>query len=213
MVTSLIDGFTDFRNDFFGQDKAFFKRLIRRGQHPKIMIISCSDSRVDPAILFGTRPGELFVIRNVANLVPPYQPDDQYHGISAAIEFGVRDLGVEDIVILGHAYCGGVNALCEHARGEAAEDREFITPWIKIALPALDELRGSDPKFENIKAVEQHSIMNSLNNLRTFPWLAEREKQGSLALHGWWFDMDSGALWCHSPPDRSFTQMIPSVSE
>ena len=94
-----------------------------------------------------------------------------------------------------------------------AVDREFITPWIKIALPALDELRDSDPTFENVKVVEQHSIMNSLDNLRTFPWLAEREKQGSLSLHGWWFDMDGGALWCHSQPDHTFTQLIPSASD
>ena len=210
MVSALIDGFTNFRNDFFSENTVFFSRLVKRGQKPKTMVISCSDSRVDPAILFGTRPGELFVIRNVANLVPPYQPDDQYHGISAAIEFGVRDLNVEDIVILGHAYCGGVNALCAHARGEVVKNREFITPWIKIALPAIENLRASDPQFEDNANVEQHSIVNSLENLRTFPWLAERETTGKLSLHGWWFDMDNGALWCYEPLKKCFSKMIPS---
>ena len=210
MVSALIDGFANFRNDFFSENTVFFSRLVKRGQKPKTMVISCSDSRVDPAILFSTRPGELFVIRNVANLVPPYQPDDQYHGISAAIEFGVRDLNVEDIVILGHAYCGGVNALCAHARGEVAKNREFITPWIKIALPAIENLRASDPQFEDNANVEQHSIVNSLENLRTFPWLAEREATGKLSLHGWWFDMDNGALWCYEPLKKCFSKMIPS---
>ena len=93
----------------------------------------------DPAILFGARPGDLFVVRNVANLVPPYQPDDNYHGISAAIEFGIRDLGVREIVVLGHAFCGGIKALCSHARGEDNKEREFITPWIKIAMPIMDQ--------------------------------------------------------------------------
>ena len=210
MVSALIDGFTNFRNDFFSENTVFFNRLVKRGQKPKTMVISCSDSRVDPAILFGTRLGELFVIRNVANLVPPYQPDDQYHGVSAAIEFSVRDLSVEDIVILGHAYCGGVNALCAHARGEVVKNREFITPWIKIALPAIENLRASDPQFEDNANVEQHSIVNSLENLRTFPWLAERETTGKLSLHGWWFDMDNGALWCYEPLKKCFSKMIPS---
>ncbi len=213
MVSALIDGFKRFRNDFFGGNKVFFSQLVKCGQKPKTMVISCSDSRVDPAILFGSRPGELFVIRNVANLVPPYQPDDQYHGISAAIEFGVRDLRVEDIVILGHAYCGGINALCAHARGEVAEDREFITPWVKIALPALETHRATDPQFEDNASAEQHSIVNSLDNLRTFPWLAELEAAGKLSLHGWWFDMDNGALWYYEPLEKCFSQMLPFVED
>ena len=213
MVSTLIDGFASFRNDFFGENSVFFSHLVERGQNPKTMVISCSDSRVDPAILFRTRPGELFVIRNVANLVPPYQPDDQYHSTSAAVEFGVRDLSVENIVILGHSCCGGVNALCAHTRGEVARDREFIAPWIKIALPALETLRDNDPQFEDNKQAEQHSIMNSLDNLRTFPWLAEREANGKLSLHGWWFDMDNGALWCYEPLKKCFSQMIPSEQD
>ena len=117
--------------------RSFYSKLTKRGQKPKAIIISCSDSRVDPAILFGARPGDLFVVRNVANLVPPYQPDDGYHGISAAIEYGVRDLGVREIVVLGHAFCGGIKALCSHAQGDEQSDREFITPWIKIAMPIM----------------------------------------------------------------------------
>ena len=145
MVKKLIEGFQIFTNSFFDKDSDFYQNLRKRGQKPEIMIISCSDSRVDPANLFGTKPGELFVVRNVANLVPPYQPDDNYHGVSAAIEFGVRDLGVKDIVILGHAFCGGIDALCSYGLGEKINDREFITPWIKIAMPVI-------AKFQKIKS-------------------------------------------------------------
>ena len=132
MITPLIDGFQQFRDDFFGEDKSFFSRLVQRGQKPKIMVISCADSRVDPAILFGTRPGELFMVRNVANLIPPYAPDAGLHGVSAAIEFGVRDLMVEHLVVLGHAFCGGIQALCTHHRhlaetGNPQRNRGFVS--------------------------------------------------------------------------------------
>ena len=104
MVKTLIDGFKNFREEYFAEGSVLFQKLVRRGQAPKIMVVCCSDSRVDPAILFGLRPGELFVIRNVANLVPIYSPDDQFHGVSAALQFGVRDLAVSEIIVLGHAF-------------------------------------------------------------------------------------------------------------
>jgi carbonic anhydrase len=203
MVKNLIDGFSDFKKNFFGTDRSFYEQLAKRGQRPKTIIISCSDSRVDPAILFGTRPGDLFVIRNVANLVPPYQPDDNYHGISAAIEFGIRDLGVKEIVVLGHAFCGGIKALCSHARGEEKDDREFITPWIKIAMPVMNEF---DLKLEedNVHKVEKASIVNSIKNLRTFPWINSLELANELKIHGWWFDMEHGALWAYDNKKKKF---------
>lgn len=203
MVKNLIDGFSDFKKNFFGTDRSFFEQLAKRGQTPNTIIISCSDSRVDPAILFGTRPGELFVIRNVANLVPPYQPDDNYHGISAAIEFGIRDLGVKEIVVLGHAFCGGIKALCSHVSGEEKDDREFITPWIKIALPVMDQF---DSKLEDkdVHKVEKASIVNSIKNLRTFPWVRSLELANELKIHGWWFDMEHGALWTYDNNKKKF---------
>ena len=141
MVQPLIDGFKNFREQYFAEGSVLFQKLVRRGQAPKIMVVCCSDSRVDPAILFGLRPGELFVIRNVANLVPAYSPDDRLHGVSAAIEFGVRDLAVSDIIVLGHAFCGGISALCkklieENKDGNNVEkksaDRDFINRWVNI---------------------------------------------------------------------------------
>ena len=205
MVDNLITGFSNFKKNFFGSDSSFYKRLAKRGQKPSTIIISCSDSRVDPAILFDAQPGDLFVVRNVANLVPPYQPDDNHHGISAAIEFGVRDLGVRDIVVLGHAFCGGIKALCSHVRGEDIKDREFITPWIKIAMPIMDNFDIELSKQLDVHEVEKRSIVNSMNNLRTFPWLRSLELKKELRIHGWWFDMEHGALWSYNSEIEGFS--------
>ena len=204
MVNNLIAGFSDFKKKFFDTDKSFYEELVKQGQRPKTIVIACSDSRVDPALLFRTSPGDLFVIRNVANLVPPYQPDDDYHAISAAIEFGVRDLGVREIIVLGHAFCGGIKELCSHARGESRSDREFIASWIKIAMPAMDKYAKKNHEDFEVHEVEKESIVNSINNLRTFPWLKSLEEKKELKIHGWWFDMEHGALWSYDPNKKAF---------
>ena len=208
MVKNLIAGFFDFQKNFFGVDNFFYKNLVRFGQKPKTIIICCSDSRVDPAILFGGRPGDLFVVRNVANLVPPYQPEDSYDGVSAAIEFGVRDLGVREIVVLGHSFCGGIKALCSHARGEDNCDRDFIKPWIKIAMPVMIKFAKASMKDPEFHEVEKASIVNSIENLRTFPWLKFLEDSGDLKIHGWWFDMERGALWAFDSTKKVFQPML-----
>ncbi len=217
MITALITGFKHFRKYFFGEDKAFFQRLTKRGQTPSIMIISCSDSRVDPAILFDTRPGELFVVRNVANLVPPYAPDDGLHGVSAAIEFGVRDLKVKHIVILGHAFCGGIQALCSHHRNQnnAITDkidipkREFLESWITIASPAVEDIDFSQSADIYQHQAEKASIRNSLANLKQFTWIKQGIDSGELSIHGWWFDMENGALWGYDEKVDHFIQLVP----
>ena len=204
MVQSLIAGFFDFKKNFFGTDRSFYENLVNRGQQPKALVISCSDSRVDPAIIFGAKPGELFVVRNVANLVPPYQPDDNYHGVSAAIEFGVRDLGIGEIIVLGHAFCGGIKALCCHVTEKDKTSREFITPWMKIALPVLDRFDLRSGKDYDIHSVEKASIINSISNLRTFSWIRDLEDLGRLKIHGWWFDMKNGTLWSYDNHKSAF---------
>ncbi len=186
-LSKLLSGFQAFRETYFADAPSLFRSLSRDGQKPKVLVIACSDSRVDPAILFNAEPGELFVVRNVANLVPPYQPDGQYHGTSAAIEFAVRDLGVSEILVLGHSSCGGIGALRDLARGRP-ETREFIGPWVAIAADACSAHAGA-------REVEQAAIRQSVANLRSFPWLAEREAAGALTLHGWWFDIEAGRLW------------------
>lgn len=186
-LSKLLSGFQAFRETYFADAPGLFRSLNREGQKPRVLVIACSDSRVDPAILFNAAPGELFVVRNVANLVPPYQPDGQYHGTSAAIEFAVRDLEVSEILVLGHSSCGGIGALRDLARGHP-ENREFIGPWVAIAADAC-------AAHADAAEVEQAAIRQSVDNLRSFPWLAAREAAGLLTLHGWWFDLEAGALW------------------
>ena len=189
MVKPLINGFQNFRDNYFSKEKSFFENLIKKGQKPKVMIISCSDSRVDPAILFNAKPGELFVVRNVANLVPPYEPDEGYHGVSAAIEYATKDLLVEHIVVLGHSECGGIKRLCEH-KGIGPK-RDFIDGWVSIAETAgATDLEG----FEKFRHVERAAITVSLENLLTFPWLKQRVNKDNLELHGWFFDLEKGNL-------------------
>jgi len=184
-ISRLQAGFRAFRAAYFERKPEVYGDLVKHGQKPKFLIVACSDSRVDPAILFGAEPGELFVVRNVANLVPPYQPDGMCHGTSAAIEFAVRDLAVEHIVVLGHSSCGGIASLCAAAHGERPH-RDFIAPWMALAATAGE----TEPR-----ALEQAAIRGSLANLRGFPWIAEALDAGRLSLHGWWFDIAEGTLW------------------
>ena len=215
MVQPLIDGFKNFREKYFAEGSVLFQKLVRRGQAPKIMVICCSDSRVDPAILFGLRPGELFVIRNVANLVPTYRPDDQLHGVSAAIEFGVQDLAVSEIIVLGHAFCGGISALCKRLKkdGHNVEkksiDRDFINKWVDIAKPALKEVDFDDWPGLSQHEAEKKAILNSVANLKTFPWINEAIENKKLRVHGWWFDMENGALWGNNESSGEFEKLVP----
>lgn len=189
-----ITGFRSFRKDYFGPEGAQFESL-KQGQSPKTMIIGCSDSRVDPAILTNCAPGDIFTVRNVANLVPPYEEDGGRHGVSAALEFAVCHLGVEHIIVLGHSQCGGINALMDDSCG--CKGDRFISSWMSIAAPArekvLAELPGKDSKLQQ-RAAEQAAILLSLENLRSFPWIDQRVKAGDLSLHGWYFDLNTGEL-------------------
>jgi len=155
------------------------------------MVIACCDSRCDPAMVFDAGPGELFIIRNVANLIPPYSPDGTYHGTSAALEFGVCALQVRDIVVMGHAMCGGIAALMH---GVPANCPDFIYPWISIAEPARDRVLKCDDGRDPVRACEYEAVRLSLENLLSFPWIADRVAEGQLALHGALFDIRTGVL-------------------
>lgn len=200
-IDTLLAGFKAFKAHYFEQRPRLFQYLIEAGQQPDVMIIACSDSRVDPAILLNTQPGELFVVRNVANLVPPYQPDGHYHGTSAALEFAVRDLKIRHIVVLGHSQCGGVAAL-KRFGGGAPVDREFIAPWVSIA----DSILSRTPP-EDTGALERATVQVSLANLLSFPWIAKAVASGAIDLHGWWFDLEHGALWGTDSAATAFRQI------
>jgi carbonic anhydrase len=195
-LEDLIAGYKRFKCDHFAASRARYRALAQHGQSPGVMIIGCCDSRVDPAAIFDAGPGELFVVRNVANLVPPYEPDRGHHGTSAAIEFAVTGLGVGHILVLGHAACGGVKALMDGI-GTAEDDPRMIARWMSIARPVYDGLKkvGMDMASEaTCEAMEKFSVIHSIANLRSFPFVGEAEDAGRLSLHGAWFGIEAGRL-------------------
>lgn len=191
-MDDLIAGYKRFREVAWPERKQVFEQLAAKGQKPETLVIACSDSRVDPQMIFNAGPGEMFIVRNVANLVPPYQPDANYHGTSAAIEFAVRVLKVKKVVILGHAQCGGVHALLDGAPPGA---QDFVAEWMKIAEPARQQAESSGlPAEERQRYCEQCCVQLSLSNLSAFPWVRERVAAGDLKLHGAYFGVASGKL-------------------
>ncbi|RXF72838.1 carbonic anhydrase [Hansschlegelia zhihuaiae] len=191
-LDALFEGYRRFRRDAWPDLQRRFERLAK-GQSPKIMVIGCSDSRVDPQQILGAAPGELFVLRNVAALVPPYAPDAAQHGASAALEFAVRVLGVERLVVLAHAGCGGVNALFEGAPPEASD---FVPSWMSVATRARDVVDPALQGDARQQAAEEACVGVSLENLMTFPWVRERVESGRLSLTGMHFGVAQGCLRC-----------------
>ncbi|MEO7027089.1 MAG: carbonic anhydrase [Caulobacteraceae bacterium] len=185
----LIEGYRRFRAEVWPGQRVRYETLAE-GQRPETLVIACSDSRVDPQTIFGAAPGELFVVRNIAGLAPPFQPDGAYHGVSAALEFGVRVLGVKRIVVLGHVDCGGVKALVE---GAPAQARDFVAPWMAMAKPVLDAL-PSPHGADMFDLCEIGVVQLTLANLMSFPWIAERVETGALTLRGFRFAVRSGVL-------------------
>lgn len=191
-MDKLIEGYRRFRDGAWQTHHGRFEALAAEGQKPHALIVACSDSRADPAMIFDVAPGELFVVRNVANLVPPYEPDGDFHGTSAALEFGVRVLEIPNIIVMGHQRCGGVHSLV-HGFPERAQD--FVEPWMRMAQPALDAARAAGTPFDLLDDVCEHETVKlSLTNLRTFPWIAEKEAAGELRLHGFRFGIADGVL-------------------
>jgi carbonic anhydrase len=189
-MDDLIAGYRRFRASTWQTERSRFEALSRLGQRPRALIIACSDSRTDPQMVFNARPGELFVVRNVANIVPPYGPDDHPHGVSSAIEFAVRSLKVREIVVLGHAMCGGIQALLNGAPREVSD---FVGQWVSIAEPAR-ELALKAPPEQQQQVCEHEAVRLSLANLMTFPWIKDAVEAGHITLYGCFFDIRSGVL-------------------
>ena len=182
-----------------------YRSLAREGQAPETMVIACCDSRAAPEAVFDSGPGELFVVRNVANLVPPYSPDGEYHSTSAALEFAVQSLKVRNIVVMGHGRCGGIRAALDPST-EPLSPGDFIGKWMSLVAPAAESVSGNSmmTAAERQTALERISIRYSLANLRTFPCVSILERKERLALHGAWFDISSGELWVMNPESGDF---------
>ena len=190
----LVEGYREFADGRLRHEQGRYRELAEAGQSPEVMVIGCCDSRVSPEVIFDARPGELFVVRNVANIVPPYEPDGHAHGVSAALEFGVAALKVKHIVVLGHARCGGVKAFAENA--EPLSPGDFIGNWMRLMAPAAEKAGPQDKLSwaDYITRFEQANVANSLDNLKTFPRLRELIASGRIAIHGAYFGVATGDL-------------------
>jgi carbonic anhydrase len=199
----LFAGFKRFKKQYFGDDSHLYDSM-KNGQPAKTLMVACCDSRVDPAILTDCDPGDLFTIRNVANLVPPCEDGGHFHGTSAALEFAVNSLEVENIIVMGHANCGGINALWHD---DGSTQSQFINSWVSIAQPAKERVLQALPtetSQKQIKTCEQQAVLVSLENLLTFPCIRKRVEDGSLSLHGWYFDIPAGDLLSYDSVTEQF---------
>lgn len=202
----LLEGFRRFQSRYFGEGGGLFDEL-RHGQKPGTLVIGCCDSRVHPATITGSEPGEIFIVRNVANLVPPNTPSMPHASVAAALEFAVLNLEVSRIVVMGHSGCGGIRALL--ARSTAPDSA--LTRWLSIAEPArrfVEQHHAHDAEPDQQRIAEKAGILVSLDNLLSYPWLAERVETGQLALDGWYFDMNEGALWGYDAGSRAFVPLV-----
>ncbi|MDA8585072.1 carbonic anhydrase [Rhodobacteraceae bacterium] len=192
----------------YTDNQAWYRRLANEGQRPRAMIISCCDSRVNISSLFEADAGEFFVHRNVANLVPPHEPDGDRHGTSAAIEYAVTALHIPHIIVIGHSNCGGVagcHAMCSGNAPELDEKSSFVGRWMDILRPGFERIDTSAPEDEQLRALEQQAVVTSLENLLTFPFIVEARDQQELSLHGLWTDIGEGALLQYEAETRQFT--------
>ena len=205
-LDELIDGYHRFRAQDWSRERERWSELAE-GQSPRVMILSCADSRVDPAHIFDARPGEIFVVRNIAGLAPPYETSSGFHGVSAALEFAVTQLQVEEILVMGHGLCGGCAAALtgqfddsEHGEGH------FIADWVGMLSEARDRVRARHEHLDRdaFREMELEGVKVSLANLRTFPWIAEREARGTLKLHGAHFAVSEGRLYVLDEADGNF---------
>lgn len=204
----LVQRYRGWRATTFEDNKAWYRHLAADGQHPRAMIISCCDSRVHVTSIFGADQGEFFIHRNVANLVPPYQPDGDHHGTSAAVEYAVTALKVAHIIVVGHSSCGGVQGchdMCSGAAPELEEKSSFVGRWMDLLRPGYERVKDIADETQRTRALEFEAIKTSLTNLMTFPFVQSRVEEDRLTLHGLWNDIADGALQQYNSSTDSFT--------
>ena len=214
-VSKFLSGFKRFQKNYLGEHHDLFDALVQEGQRPSALMIACCDSRCDPALLTDCDPGDMFVVRNVANLVPPHVQATYFAATTSAIAFAIHNLEVEHVIVMGHAQCGGIRALLEHKTPERDEEA-LVAKWLEIAEEArqqvLKDLSDKPPEVA-AHACEQASILVSLENLMSYPWISQRVNEGKLALHGWYFDMPRGELLEYHQETGVFDVLVPNAWE
>lgn len=199
----LLNGYRRFYNKYFLDKKLLYRNLAKYGQSPKALVVACSDSRVDPSILLDCTPGDLFVVRNVANLIPPYEPDSGHHGTSSALEFGIRVLRIPHLIVLGHTQCGGIQNLMKEE--VATTDHSFVRHWMSIAEQAKIKACIQDQKSGDImEACGRYAILHSLQNALSFPWIQELVQAKKLTLNAWNFNLQTGELEIFDATSNAF---------
>jgi len=203
----LVQRFHGWKATSYTENRAWYKNLAEQGQHPRAMMISCCDSRVHVTSIFGADQGEFFIHRNIANLVPAYEPDGNPHGTSAAVEYAVTALKVAHVIVIGHSNCGGIQGcldMCTGAAPELEEKSSFVGRWMDILRPGFERVRDIEDPAEQSRALEKQAVIISLENLMSFPFVADAVKDGSLTLHGLWHDIGEGGVEQYHPDKDTF---------
>ena len=203
----LVQRYYGWKATTFANNKSWYHKLAEDGQHPRAMIISCCDSRVHVTSIFGSDAGEFFIHRNIANLVPPFKKDQDYHGTSAAIEYAVKTLKIPHIIVLGHSTCGGVHSSFEYFSGNNPnlyKDSNFVASWLEILRPSFEKIPSNLSKNEKLKSLEKNTVLTSLENLTTFPFIKEAINNETLSLHGLWHDIGTGDLMFYDNKSSKF---------
>jgi len=206
----LIQRYHGWKATSYQENQGWYRRLASDGQRPRAMVISCCDSRVHVTSIFGADQGEFFIHRNIANLVPPYEPDGDHHGTSAAVEYAVSVLGVVHLIVLGHSQCGGIQGCIDMCKGHAPEleaKESFVGRWMDILRPKFAQVSEIEDNEEQASQLEKHAVITSLENLLTFPFVASAVADGALSLHGLWTDIGEGGLQCYDHEAEKFLQV------
>lgn len=203
----LVQRYHGWKATSYKENQGWYRRLASDGQRPRAMVISCCDSRVHVTSIFGADQGEFFIHRNIANLVPPFQPDGDHHGTSAAVEYAVTVLNVVHLIVLGHSECGGVKGCIDMCNGHAPEleaKESFVGRWMDILRPKYPLVSDITDDAEQARQLEKQAVITSLENLMSFPFIADAIEQGSLSMHGLWTDIGEGGLECYDPEIHKF---------
>ncbi|MBU3261409.1 carbonic anhydrase [Roseovarius sp. PS-C2] len=207
LPTYLVHRYHGWKATAYTENQAWYRRLANEGQHPRAMVISCCDSRVHVTSIFGADQGEFFIHRNIANLVPPHEPDGNQHGTSAAVEYAVTALKVAHVIVMGHSNCGGVQGCMDMCTGKAPaleEKSSFVGRWMDILRPGYERVKKIENEDKRRHALEKQAVVISLENLMTFPFVAEAVDKGTLTLHGLWHEIGEGGVEQYSPSTGGF---------